>query len=190
MDRYLRLFRLIVFSLALAFAALAFFSPGSAAAPAPAAIAKSAAYDMLATTTGEWYPVVHVVDGDTIDVQKGKRVRVRFIGVDTPEVVDPRKPVQCFGEEASQETHALLDGKNVRLETDPSQGTYDIYGRLLAYVFLSDGTSIDEYLIAQGYGHEYTFRVPYKYQKEFKAAEAAAREAGRGLWAPGACANP
>jgi len=151
----------------------------------------------IASTTNayEWYPVVHVVDGDTIDVQKdGKKVRMRLIGIDTPEVVDPRKPVQCFGKEASQEMHTLVDGTSVRLETDPTQGLYDKYGRLLAYVYAPanvrpEGILINEYLIAQGYAHEYTYRLPYKYQAEFKAAEKAAHEAQTGLWAPNACAN-
>ncbi len=136
------------------------------------------------------YPVVHVVDGDTIDVKKdGKKVRVRLIGLNTPEVVDPRRPVQCFGTEASAEAHRILDGQSVQLETDPSQDLYDKYGRLLAYVWLTDGTNFNEYQIAHGFGYEYTYDLPYKYQKGFKAAQAAARTAGLGLWAPGACAD-
>lgn len=140
------------------------------------------------TTTAGLYPVIKVVDGDTIEIEKdGKATKVRLIGIDTPEVVDPRKPVQCFGREASDEAHRLLDGKSVRLEIDPSQDTYDKYGRLLAYVLLPDGMFFNEYMVTQGYAHEYTYSVPYKYQTKFKAAEKAARITRKGLWAPETC---
>jgi micrococcal nuclease len=140
------------------------------------------------TSSSSLVAVVRVVDGDTIVVdQNGKDEKVRFIGVDTPEIVDPRKPLQCFGKEASAETHRLLDGKLVNLGEDPSQGTLDKYGRTLAYVFLPDGTNVNEALILTGFAHEYTYHLPYKYQAEFKAAERVAREAKRGLWADGAC---
>jgi micrococcal nuclease len=80
--------------------------------------------------------VINVVDGDTVDVRLdgGRTERIRLIGIDTPEVVDPRTAVQCFGREASAHAHKLLDGQQVSLEMDPSQGERDIYGRLLAYV--------------------------------------------------------
>jgi micrococcal nuclease len=136
------------------------------------------------------YPVTKVVDGDTLHVEmNAKEVTIRLIGVDTPETVDPRKPVQCFGKEASDKAKQMLTGQQVRVEEDASQGTYDKYGRLLAYIFLSDGTNFDEYLIAQGYGHEYTYDLPYKYQKEFKAAQALARAEKKGLWADNTCAG-
>src|SRR5438046_968199 len=85
--------------------------------------------------------VVRVVDGDTVDVQcqDGTTDRLRLIGIDTPEVVDPRKPVQCFAREASAHAHELLDGQSVSLELDPSQGERDVFGRLLAYLWLPDG---------------------------------------------------
>lgn len=134
------------------------------------------------------YPVTHVADGDTIEVQKdGESVKVRLIGINTPESVDPRRPVQCFGKEASARTHEILDGKSVALETDPTQDTYDKYGRLLAYVFLPDGTLVNEQLVTEGFAHEYTYDQPYTYQARFKTAEKAAREARRGLWSPDTC---
>jgi micrococcal nuclease len=80
-----------------------------------------------------------------------------------------------------------LAGQRVMLEKDPSQGERDKYGRVLAYVFRADGLFVNEYLVAQGYAHEYTYDAPYKYQARFKAAQAQAREEGRGLWAPDAC---
>jgi micrococcal nuclease len=78
--------------------------------------------------------VVRVGDGDTVDVQvaEGRIERVRLIRIDTPEVVDPRKPIQCFGQEASAHAHQLLDGQSVTVELDSSQAERDRYGRLLA----------------------------------------------------------
>ncbi len=136
----------------------------------------------------ECYPVVRVVDGDTIVVEiNGVQEKIRLIGVDTPEAVDPRKPVECFGKEASAFTRSLLTGVSVRLEPDTTQGDRDRYGRLLRYVFLSDGTLVNKEIIAEGYGHEYTYRIPYSYQADFEAAEQTARETEKGLWAPYAC---
>lgn len=135
------------------------------------------------------YSVVRVVDGDTVVVWKAeKTLTVRVIGLDTPEVVDPRKPVQCFGIEASDHAKELLNGKSVRLEMDPSQDELDKYGRTLAYIFMSDGTNFAERMIAEGFAHEYTYRLPYKYQDSFKAAERRAREEKLGLWADEKCA--
>jgi micrococcal nuclease len=110
--------------------------------------------------------------------------------MDTPETVDPRKPVQCFGREASAKAHMLLDGKRVRLEYDDVAGTYDKYGRALAYVFLPDGTFYNKYMIAEGYAHEYDYQnQPYKYRDELRAAQTSARSAHKGFWAEGACAG-
>ena len=145
------------------------------------------------STTSQYYPLVRVVDGDTIVVKiNSKNVKVRLIGLDTPELVDPRRPVQCFAKEASTEMHTLVDGQDVRLETDPSQDTYDKYHRLLAYVFRPldsnpEGLLVNKYMITEGFGHEYTYNLPYKYQKEFRAAEKNARAGGKGLWGPGVC---
>lgn len=138
----------------------------------------------------EWYPVVKVIDGDTFTVDMDdKHSTVRLIGIDTPESVDPRSTVQCFGKEASEKARELLSGRSVRLETDPSQGELDKYGRLLAYAFLESGMNVAEHLIGEGYGHEYTYNLPYKYQQEFKAAEQKAREEKKGLWADDACSS-
>jgi micrococcal nuclease len=136
------------------------------------------------------YFVTKVVDGDTLAVSiAGVNTTLRLIGLDTPETVDPRKSVQCFGKEASDKAKELLSRKEVRIEYDPSQGALDKYGRTLAYVFLADGTLFNEYMIAQGYAHEYTYNFPYKYQAQFKAAENSARGLKLGLWADDACAS-
>ncbi len=131
--------------------------------------------------------VVRVVDGDTIKVSTG--VTVRLIGIDTPETVDPRTPLQCFGREALLHAHQLLDSTSVSLEYDASQGRLDRYGRTLAYVWMSDGRMFNESMIADGFAHEYTYNLPYRYQSEFIAAERSARNAGRGLWSPATCAG-
>lgn len=136
----------------------------------------------------EFFNVVKVVDGDTMDVSiNGQTERLRLIGIDTPETVDPRKPVQCFGREASDKAKSLLSSARVAIEQDASQGERDKYGRLLVYVFLEDGTNFNRYMIAEGYAHEYTYRVPYKYQTTFKAAQRAASDNEKGLWASSTC---
>lgn len=140
-------------------------------------------------TVGDTYPIVHVADGDTLDVLKdGAKVRVRLIGINAPESVDPKRPAQCFGKEASSELKRVALGTEVSLETDPSQDTYDKYGRLLAYVFAST-TNLNLHMIEAGYAYEYTYDLPYKYQREFRAAQHDAQTAGRGLWAAGMCEN-
>jgi len=133
-------------------------------------------------------PVVRVVYGDTIVVQiNGVQEKIRLIGVNTPETVDPRRPVECFGKEASTFTKSLLTDQQIRIESDPSQGDRDKYGRLLRYVFLADGTLVNEEIITEGYGYEYTYRTHYLYQTEFKKAQKGAQAQKKGLWAEGVC---
>lgn len=140
--------------------------------------------------TYQLYSVVKVVDGDTIKVDiNGTTETLRLIGINTPETVDPRKPVECFGIEASNRAKELLTNKKVRLESDSSQGERGIYGRLLRYVWLEDGTFFNKQMIIDGYANEYTYNTPYKYQNEFKQAEKEARENKRGLWADDACSS-
>jgi len=134
------------------------------------------------------YNVIKVVDGDTIDVSiNGKTKRLRLIGINTPETVDPRTVVQCFGKEASDKAKELLTGKKVSLEADSTQGELDKYSRLLRYVFLEDGTNFNLYMIKEGYAYEYTYSTPYKYQVEFKAAQVYAKANNKGLWSPSTC---
>ncbi|MFA5644364.1 MAG: thermonuclease family protein [Patescibacteria group bacterium] len=136
----------------------------------------------------ELYEVYNVVDGDTIKVYINNNLEsIRLIGLDTPETVDPRKEVQCFGVEASNKAKEMLSGKNVILKKDESQGERDKYGRLLLYVYLENGVLFNKWMIENGYGHEYTYNIPYKYQTEFQKAEKYARENKLGLWADNAC---
>ncbi len=132
--------------------------------------------------------VTRVVDGDTIDVRvNGRTERVRMIGLNTPESVDPNRPVQCFGIEASSFTKALLTNQTVLLEADPTQGDRDQFDRLLRYVWLSDGRMVNLELIGGGYAAQYTFDQPYKYRDTFIAAEYNARDTDAGLWSPTTC---
>jgi micrococcal nuclease len=121
---------------------------------------------------------VRVVDGDTIVLDGGERVRL--IGVDTPETVDPRRPVEWFGKEASAFTERLVEGRRVRLEYD--QTRRDAHRRTLAYVYLEDGTFVNLEIVRRGYGHAYT-RHPFRYLARFRAAERMARRERAGLWA-------
>jgi micrococcal nuclease len=134
------------------------------------------------------YSVKKVIDGDTIEIERyGKAEKVRMIGIDTPETLDPRKPVQCFGKEASDKSKDLLSGGRVRLEFDPIVGEKDKYNRLLAYVW-SDNELVNLKLIKEGYANEYTYRSQsYKYQNEFKNAQTVAKESSIGLWSPQTC---
>ncbi|MCX7997080.1 MAG: thermonuclease family protein [Patescibacteria group bacterium] len=143
------------------------------------------------TTTITLYPVTKVIDGDTINVKIDDQIKtIRVIGINSPETVDPRRPVECFGKEASEKAKKLLIGKNVRLENDPTQGDTDKYGRLLRYIFLEDGTDFGLTLIKEGYAYEYTYNIPYKYQKQYKQAQKEAEENKRGLWADNVCITP
>ncbi|MFH0840526.1 MAG: thermonuclease family protein [bacterium] len=130
-----------------------------------------------------YYKVVNIVDGDTMDVNiNGNIERVRLIGIDTPELVDPRQPVECFAREASDKAKEVLSNQKVRLESDITQGDRDKYGRLLRYIWLEDGTNFNKLMIAQGFAHEYTYDFPYRYQDEFRQAENYVRNNKTGIW--------
>lgn len=131
------------------------------------------------------YPVVKIIDGDTIVVAMGgTNETIRLIGVNTPESVDPRRPVECFGKESSQKASDFLAGRKVQLVVDPSQGDRDKYNRLLRYVFRDDGLFVNKQMIQDGYAYEYTYAIPYQYQSEFREAQQQAQEANVGLWNP------
>jgi micrococcal nuclease len=132
---------------------------------------------LLSTSHAEIYKVKRVIDGDTLLLINGERVRL--IGVDTPETKHPQKPVQYFGREAYLFTKQMVDGKEAHFEFERQKR--DRYGRLLAYVYLLDGTFLNAEIIKQGYGSAYT-RFPFKYKEEFRRYEREARENRRGLW--------
>ncbi len=128
-------------------------------------------------TATELIKVTKVIDGDTIEIEEGQRVR--YIGIDTPETVHPNEPIECFGVEASNKNKELVLGKNVSLEKDVSET--DKYGRLLRYVWVGD-LMVNEYLVREGYAQSSTYPPDVKYQDRFVEAQRKAREESKGLW--------
>ncbi len=132
--------------------------------------------------------VEKVTDGDTFVVEiDGKTEKVRLIGINAPESVDPKTPVQCFGKEASAALTNLINQKQLRLESDPTQGNRDKYNRLLRYAYLSDDTSVNEFMLQHGYAFEYTYKTAYQFQKQFRVDQANAKSQHVGLWNPATC---
>lgn len=128
------------------------------------------------------YSIDHFVDGDTIAVRmNGHNETIRFIGVDTPETHKPNTPVQCYGPAAAAFTKNTIGNQQVRLALDPKSSNRDRYDRLLRYVYLPDGTLVNEKLIEQGYGFYYPY-FPFTKSSEFARAERDAQAAHRGLW--------
>ena len=127
--------------------------------------------------------VTRVVDGDTVEVDlEGDEEDVRYIGVDTPETVEPGEPVDCFGPRASHFNEALVEGEQVRLVFD--EELRDDYGRLLAYVYLGE-RFVNAELVRRGYARSLTIPPNDRFAALFRRAEHRAGVAGRGLW--GAC---
>lgn len=124
--------------------------------------------------------VTRVVDGDTVEIEGGKKVR--YIGINTPETVDPRQSVQCFGKEAANKNKELVEGKKVRLEKDVSET--DKYGRLLRYVYVGN-IFVNEYLVQEGFARATSYPPDIKFQSKFQTAETQAQAVNRGLW--GSC---
>jgi micrococcal nuclease len=166
-------------------------SAGRAAETARTAAAE-AADRALSPATGEAAPgapaaggdlrtVVRTVDGDTVVLDGNEKVRL--IGINTPESVDPRRPVQPFGKEAAAFTRRLLEGRRVRVERDVEPR--DRYGRSLAYLHLEDGTHVNLLLVEEGYASAYRYPPNVRYADAFRAAERRAREGRKGLWAAG-----
>lgn len=130
----------------------------------------------------EWRTVKQVVDGDTIVLENGERVRL--MGIDAPEIKHATKAGAEMGMEAAAFARKLVEGKRVRLEFDPSKAAAshtDSFKRTLAYVFLADGSFLNAEMIKGGYA----FTIPgfiHKYSEEFQRLEREAKENKRGLW--------
>lgn len=130
------------------------------------------------------YSVDHYIDGDTIAVNMNGQVEdIRFVGIDTPETHKPNTPVQCFGPNAAAETKKLIEGAGgkVRLGSDPESTNRDRYNRLLRYIYLPDGTFVNEYLVQNGYAFYYPY-FPFTKSAQFERDEQAAMSARKGLW--------
>jgi len=135
--------------------------------------------------------VVYVVDGDTFKIDTGEKVRM--LGIDTPEMHESAKLfkdsarsgqdakiIQQMGQEAKAFVVPLIEGKPVRLEFDIQKK--DKYGRLLAYVFLEDGTFLNKYILEKGFASPLTIPPNVKYADDFKALFKVARSKKLGLW--------
>ena len=121
--------------------------------------------------------VSKVIDGDTIEIEGG--MKVRYIGIDTPETSHPTKGVQCFGRQATERNRQLVEGKKVRLEKDVSET--DKYGRLLRYIWVGEQL-VNELLVKEGFAFSSSYPPDVKYQERFRQAEIRAREQNNGLW--------
>ncbi|GEM_PF-1456920 len=120
-----------------------------------------------------------VIDGDTVELESGKLVR--YIGIDTPEIVFD----DCFGKEATEMNRALVEGREVHLSSDRS--FTDEEGRLLLYVRSND-TFVNDFLVRDGYAFAAVYAPDVKYSRDFFHAQREAKEARRGLW--GSCWHP
>lgn len=149
----------------------------STAPAAPAPVVQTSSTNALVT---------HVADGDTIEaLLDGSKdaVKIRLLGVNTPETVDPRRPVECFGKEASAFTKSLLSNQRILLVEDPAADNVDKYGRLLRNVVLADGTDFNAKLIQEGYAYAYlSFPLNKQRKVDLKRFETEAKTAGKGLW--------
>lgn len=136
--------------------------------------------------------IIHMIDGDTANVRldaESADVRVRFLGINTPETVDPRKKVECFGMQASEKGKQLLpDGARVRLEADPSADERDRYNRLLRIVYMANGEQYNTKMVKEGFATAYvSFPLSAAFKRELKESEQHARIGQLGLWSPTTC---
>lgn len=127
---------------------------------------------------GQPIKVEQAIDGDTIVLANGDHLR--YIGIDTPEEFDQRKPVQCFAKEAAEKNKELVEGKAIKFYKDIN--ARDIYNRWLGFVYLDDGTFVNLELVKQGYAFAYNYKPDVSKAAEFKAAEDYARTNKLGLW--------
>lgn len=143
---------------------------------------------IVPAVTSNSYKVTSVVDGDTVKINlNGTIETIRIIGINTPETVDPRKPVECFGKEASDKAKSLLTNQTIIIEQDLSQGDRDKYGRLLRYIILPNGKDYGLEMISGGYAYEYTYDKPYSKQSLYKSAQNTAQTNKVGLWGEDVC---
>lgn len=138
---------------------------------------------LIATSSAELVKVKRVIDGDTIELET--KQKVRYIGVDTPELHDPRKKIECYGKEAMEENKKLVEGKMVRLEKDISET--DKFKRLLRYVYIPteaspSGIFVNDYLVKEGYAFASTFPPDVKFANLFLLSQQEAKAENKGLW--------
>lgn len=138
---------------------------------------------LIASSSAQLVNVSKVIDGDTIELEDGQKVR--YIGIDTPELRHAKKSVRCFGREARDRNKELVEGKLVRLEKDISET--DRYWRLLRYVYVPteaspSGLFVNEFLVREGYAYASTFPPDVKYTVNFNTLQKEAQINQLGLW--------
>ncbi|PIQ71822.1 hypothetical protein COZ40_02420 [Candidatus Roizmanbacteria bacterium CG_4_10_14_3_um_filter_39_13] len=131
----------------------------------------------VSSQSAELAIVKRVVDGDTIELSDGRKVR--YIGIDTPELHHPTKGVQCFGKEAMEKNKELVEGKTIKMKKDISET--DRYKRLLRYIWVGD-IFVNEYLAREGYALQATFPPDVAHAELFRLAAEDARIKNKGLW--------
>jgi micrococcal nuclease len=161
-------------------------------------IPKLSEHEQRQQQTKETYVVKRVVDGDTFELdgkdENGKNLRVRLLGIDTPEKWESKKldkdaertgrdkkTIQRLGQMASDYVRKMCEGKKVIMVPEQNYEDKDVYGRLLRYIYLEDGTFVNKKIIEDGYGTAFR-RYPVSKLDEFIKAENQARENNRGLW--------
>ena len=138
----------------------------------------------IVETTAE---VLRAVDGDTIDIRDDSRgrLRVRVLGIDTPETKKPGVGVACWGPEATEFARSTMVGRRVALQPDPTQDRTDRYGRTLGYLVRADGFDYSVEAARAGVAKSYVYDgIPVTRHAAIEAAESEARAASRGLWGP------
>lgn len=152
-------------------------SPNLQISPTPTPVISSIPIETPDLKNKQLVKVVRIVDGDTMVLENGQKVR--YIGIDTPELKHANKKLECFGMEAKEKNTELVLNKNVYLEKDVSET--DKFGRLLRYVWVED-VFVNDFLVRQGYAYAATFPPDVKYSQQFKLAQEEARVNKRGLW--------
>jgi endonuclease YncB( thermonuclease family) len=138
--------------------------------------------------TQQSYEIINIIDGDTLRISyNGESTPVRLIATEAPELSHPSEPVQCYAQEAKDYLQHLLAEKQVLLESEPLDTDRDQYDRLLRYIFLEDGTNVNESLIKNGYALENTYVSGYKYQQLFREAQQYAEQNKLGRWSETTC---
>lgn len=147
-------------------------------------IAQSPAEPIAYTPTAT---VLRAVDGDTVDVRDDARgrLRVRILGIDSPELHKPGWSVGCYAAQAADFATQNLTGRRVAVTPDPGQDLHDKYGRTLAYIIRDDGWNYSVEAVRSGMAHPYVYgHNPVSIYPDITAAEAEAKAARAGLWGP------
>ncbi len=145
--------------------------------PTPTIISTPTTTVVLGTNENQIFKVARIIDGDTIEIESGEKIR--YIGINTPEI-DDKDPIKlCFAQKAALKNKELIEGKQVSLVKDVSET--DKYGRLLRYVYVGD-IFVNDFLVRQGFAQVNTYPPDVKFKEQFQEAEQEARQNKRGLW--------